>query len=144
MKLELLTLCDFAKGEPNGKLYVIGIFDHIYAPEVPAPAPLCAIAARLRFDAIERSNKNVTISFVDSDGARVMPDMNVQLNIEVPPGESSATANVVVMLEQLNLPRYCEYAIDLAVDGRTEGSIPLYVQRPVQLRSTGEPYSAPS
>lgn len=143
MKLELLALCDYAKGEPNGKLYIIGIFDHIYAQQMPTPAPFCAIAARLRFEAIERGNKKVTISFVDSDGTRVMPDMNVQMSVDVPAGESSATANVVVMLTQLNLPRYGEYAIDLAVDARIEGSIPLYVQRPVHQPSTGQPYSAP-
>lgn len=143
MKLELLTLCDFAKGEPNGKLNIIGTFDRILAPQVPSPAPLCAIAARLRFEAIERGSKTVTISFVDSDGVRVIPDMNVQMNIQVPPNETSATANVVVMLAQVNLPSYGEYSIDLAVDARLEGSIPLFVQRPVQQPSTGQPFSAP-
>ena len=130
MKLELLTLCDFAKGESTGKLYVIGVFDHIYAQQTPAPSPMCAIAARLRFQAVERGAKTVTISFVDSDGGRVIPDVNVQMNVEVPAGETSATANVVVMLPQVNLPRYGEYSIDLAVDARLEGSVPLYVTRP--------------
>ena len=130
MKLELLTLCDYAKGEPTGKLYVIGIFDHIFAQQAPVPAPSCAIAARLRFEAVERGTKNVTVSFVDSDGGRVIPDVNVQMNVEIAPGESTATANVVVMLPQLNLPRFGEYSIDLAVDARLEGSIPLQVKRP--------------
>lgn len=144
MKLELLSLCDYARGEPNGKLYVIGIFDRIYGPAVPLTAPPCAIAARLRFEAIERGIRTVTVSFVDSDGVRVIPDMSVQMNVQVPAGERPASVNVVVMLTQVNLPRYGEYAIDLAVDSRLEGSIPLYVQRPVQQASCGQPYSAQS
>jgi hypothetical protein len=130
MKLELLTLCDFAKGEPTGKLYVIGAFDHIFAPQTPVQAPLCAIAARLRFDAVETGTKAVTIAFVDSDGGRVIPDVNMQMRVELPASESSAAANLVVVLPQVNLPRFGEYSIDLTVDARLEGSVPLFVQRP--------------
>src|SRR5205823_3073989 len=106
MKLELLTLCDFAKGEPTGKLYVIGTFDHIFTPHTPAPSPMCAIASRLRFEAVEQGVKNVTVSFVDSDGTKVIPDVSVQMTVQIPPGESTATANVVVMLPSVNLPRF--------------------------------------
>src|SRR4051812_11355288 len=80
MKLELLTLCDFAKGESSGKLYIIGAFDHIYATQEPVTAPMCAIAARIRFEAAERGQKQVTISFVDSDGGRVIPDVTMQMS----------------------------------------------------------------
>ena len=132
MKLELLTLCDFAKGEPTGKLYVIGSFDHIFANQAPVTAPMCAIASRLRFEAVEQGAKNVAISFVDSDGGKVIPEVNVQMSVQIPPGESTVAVNVVVMLPHANLPRFGEYSIDLAIDSRLEGSIPLYVQRPTQ------------
>ena len=131
MKLELLTLCDYAKGESTGKLYVIGAFDHIFAQQTPVSAPMCAIAARLRFDAVETGTKNVTVSFVDSDGGRVIPDVSMQMRVDAPATESSAAANIVVVLPQVNLPRFGEYAIDVTVDARLEGSIPLFVQRPV-------------
>lgn len=129
MKLELLTLCDYAKGETSGKLYIIGIFDRIYVQQTPGPSPNFAIAARLRFEAVEKGVKTVVVSFVDSDGGKVIPDVSVQMNVEVPPGESTTTANVVVMLPPVNLPCHGEYSIDLAVDARLEGSVPLYVQR---------------
>lgn len=143
MKLELFTLCDYARGEPTGKLYIIGIFDHIFVQQTPAPSPACAIAARLRFDSVEKGMKTVTVSFVDSDGARVIPDVSVQMNVEVPAGETTATANVVVMLPQVNLPRYGEYSIDIAVDARLEGSVPLYVQRQAPPPPSIRPFSAP-
>lgn len=128
MKLELFTLCDYARGEPTGKLYVIGTFDHIFANQEPVPAPPCAIAARLRFDGVEQGVRSVSVAFVDSDGAKVIPDVSVQMKVELPPSETTVTANVVLMLPQLSLPRFGEYSIDLAVDSRLEGSIPLYVR----------------
>src|SRR5580704_13440021 len=129
MKVELFTLCDYAKAESTGKLYIIGAFDHIYANQAPVPAPPCAIAARLRFEASEQGAKGLALSFVDSDGVRMMPAVNVQMAIQVPPGESTVAANVVLTLPQLSLPRFGEYAVDLSVDSQVEGSIPLYVHR---------------
>jgi hypothetical protein len=128
MKLELLTLCDYAKGEPTGKLYVIGSFDHIFVSQTPAAAPLCAIASRLRFDVGEQGAKNVTLSFVDADGGKVIPEINLQMTVQMPAGESTVAVNIVVMLPRINLPRLGEYSIDLSVDRRQEGSIPLFVK----------------
>jgi hypothetical protein len=123
MKVEILALCDYARGETNGKLYVIGAFDRIQAPKEPVPHPLCAIAARLRFDSVEAGIKNLSVSFVDSDGAKIMPGLNAQINVE-----SSATVNFVLIIPQVNFPKFGEYAIDFAVDNRLESSIPIYVQ----------------
>jgi hypothetical protein len=132
MKLELFTLCDFARGEPTGKLYVIGVFDHVFAPQAPVQMPPSAIASRLRFDQLEHGAHKVNVSFMDSDGAKVIPDIGLQMNIQLPPGESTVTANVVVMLPQVSLPRFGEYSIDLTIDARHEGSLPLYVRPPPQ------------
>jgi hypothetical protein len=129
MKLELFTLCDYAKGEPTGKLYVIGTYDHVLAAEAPIAMPPSAIASRLRFDEIEQGAKKVTVTFTDSDGAKVIPEIGMQMNIQLPPGESTTAANVVIILPQISLPRFGEYAIDLAVGSRLEGSIPLYVRQ---------------
>jgi hypothetical protein len=129
MKLELLTLCDYARGEPTGKLYVIGAFDHIFSPEAPFAAPMCAIAARLRFDASETGAKSVAVCFLDSDGGRVIPDIGLQIQVDTPATDSSSAANVVIVLPQINLPRFGEYSITVTVDEQLEGSIPLFVQR---------------
>ena len=128
MKVEILALCDYARGETNGKLYVIGAFDRIQAPQEPIPHPLCAIAARLRFESLETGVKNLSVSFVDSDGAKIMPGLNAQINVQIAPEEPSATVNFVLIIPQINFPKFGEYSIDFAVDSRIESSIPLYVQ----------------
>jgi hypothetical protein len=132
MVVELLALCDYAKAEPNGKLYVIGIFDCIHAATQPIQHPLCAIAVKIRFQRLEvesNSTKSVSISFVDAEGARVLPALSAQVSVNLGPNDSTATLNFVVIIPQLNLPRFGEYAVDLAVDSRSEGSIPLYVRQ---------------
>jgi hypothetical protein len=128
VKLELFALCDYARSEPTGKLYVIGVFDHFFAPAEPAQMPPSAIASRMRFSQDEAGTHAMRVSFMDSDGVKMIPDIGLQMNVQLPPGESTVTANLVVIMPQINLPRFGEYSIDLAVDSRHEGSFPLYVR----------------
>jgi hypothetical protein len=128
MKVEVFTVCDYAKAETSGKLYVIGVFDHIFAKEAPAPLPPSAIAVRLRFDEFEQGAHQAKLTFVDSDGARIIPEIGLQMNVQIPPGESTATANVVVVLPQMHLPRFGDYAVDLMFDTKVEATAPLYVR----------------
>ncbi len=129
MNVELFTLCDFARAEPTGKMYVIGTFDHISAPQQPIQYPLFAVAAKVRFERAEEGLKNLSVSFVDSDGTRVLPVLNVQIQVRFQPGEPTATMPFVVLIPQISLPRFGEYQIDLLIDGRIESSIPLYVRQ---------------
>ena len=128
MKTEMLSLCDAAT-DNGGKLNLLGVFDTLWAKDVPATHPACAIAVRLRFDRIEEGNHRVKVTFSDADGKLVMPPMNATLGVRFKPEDSTATANLVINLQQVKLPQFGEYTIDLAVDGRQEGSIPLYVRK---------------
>ena len=56
-----------------------------------------------------------------------MPTLNTTTQVRFGPTDSTATASLVLVIQQLNLPRFGEYSIDLAVDGHHEGSIPLIV-----------------
>lgn len=129
MKVEILALCDYARGESNGKLYIIGAFDRVFAAQEPVPHALCALAARIRFESLETGVKNLSVSFVDSDGAKIMPGLSAQINVQIAAEEPSATVNFVLIIPQINFPKFGEYSIDFAVDSRIEASIPIYVQR---------------
>jgi hypothetical protein len=129
MKVELLSLCDFASAEPTGKMNLVGTFDRLFAKEAPIARSVFAVAARLRFDAFEEGARTVAISFVDSDGQRVMPLLRAQFNVRLQPNEPSATLNYVMVIPQIKLPRFGDYQIDLAVDDKVEASIPLYVRQ---------------
>ncbi len=129
MKVEIFTLCDAATADAGGKLNILGSFDRIHAPSTPVTHPLCSLAVKLRFEQVEQGMKRVGISFIDSDGAAVMQTMEASSQVTFPPGETTMTACFVLQIQQLKLPKFGEYSIDLAVDGRHESSIPLFVRQ---------------
>jgi len=133
MKVEIFTLCDAATADAGGKLNILGSFDRINAASLPVTHPLCALAIKLRFERLEEGQKRIGISFVDSDGTAVMPTLDAATQVNFPPDESSVTACLVLQIQQLKLPNFGEYSIDLAIDGRHEASIPLFV------KSIGQP-----
>jgi hypothetical protein len=127
MKVEIFTLCDAATIDAAGKLNVLGSFDRLNAPQEPVTHPQCALAVKLRFDRVEEGQKRIRITFVDLDGAPVMPTLDATTDVRVGQGESITASSLALVIQQLKLPRFGEYSIDLAVDGRQEASIPLFV-----------------
>ena len=128
MKVEIFTLCDAATADSGGKLNILGSFDRINANGIPVTHAICALAIKMRFERLEEGTKRIRISFVDSDGNAVMPVLDAGSQVSFPPGESSVTACLVLQIQQLKLPNFGEYSIDLAIDGRHEASIPLFVR----------------
>jgi hypothetical protein len=39
------------------------------------------------------------------------------------------TSHFVILIQQIRLPKFGEYTIDMAIDGRQLGSLPLYVTK---------------
>ena len=132
MQLEIFTLCDAAT-EHAGKLNIIGTFDALRALDAPIAHPQCAIAGRLRFEPIEEGDHRVSLTFADEDGNIVMPKFDSTLAVTFAPGLRTVTSHFVMVIQQIRLPKFGEYTIDLAVDGRQLGSLPLYVSKVEQV-----------
>jgi hypothetical protein len=129
MKVEIFTLCDAATADPTGKLNILGSFDHIFGAQAPITYPLCALAVKMRFEKIEEGLKRIALSFIDADGKSVMPTLNAQIMVQVAPNETTATVPLSLIMQQINLPHFGEYSMRLAVDGRQESDIPLFVRQ---------------
>jgi hypothetical protein len=127
MKIEIFTLCDAATTDTGGKLNILGSFDRLMALQAPVIHQQCALAIKLRFERPEDGQKRIRIMFVDSDGKSVMPTVDTTTQVQFQDGNSSATASIVLNIQQLKLPSFAEYSIDLIVDDRHEASIPLIV-----------------
>lgn len=126
MNIEVYSLCDAATND-KGKLNILGAFDTIWTRNIPAIHPQCAVALRMRFDSIERGEHKIAVNFVDLDGKNILPPMNGAINVNFPDEQRSGPANLVLNIQGLKLEKYGEYSIDLAIDGRREGSLPLFV-----------------
>ena len=129
MRVEIFTLCDAATLDAAGKLNILGSFDHLNAREEPVVHPQCALAIKLRFERIEEGQKQIRIAIVDQDGASVMSNVEATTQVRFQDNDPSAAVSLALNIQQLRLPRFDEYSIDLAIDGRQEASIPLFVRR---------------
>ncbi len=132
MKVEIFTLCDAATVDAGGKLNILGSFDRLNAKQVPVTLPQCSLAIKLRFERVEEGQKRLWIAFVDSDGVAVMPTIDAATEVRFLGNDSTSTASLALNIQQLKLPRFGEYSIDLALDDRHEASIPLFVPPPQQ------------
>ena len=128
MEVEILALCDAASCHA-GKMYIVGTFDALVSPSAPITYPTCSVAARLRFQQIEQGPKTLRIGIVDADGRAVLPTLSAPVQVTVPPNVSSSTVDWTLGIQQLVLPHFGEYRIDLVVDGRLEKSIPLFARQ---------------
>ncbi len=127
MRIEVFCLCDAATTHA-GKLNLLGAFDTIYAREMPVIHPTCAIAIRLRWERIEsNATHRLKIQFVDDDGGEVMPVWQSNISVQALPDRSSSATDLTLNLHRIQFNSYGPYAIDLAVDGRLEATLPLYV-----------------
>jgi hypothetical protein len=128
MKIELFTVCDFA-ADYAGKLTVVGVFDALNTKQVPVSHPHWCVAAKIRFEKIEEGEKKVRFSISDADGRPVLPAIEMPIRMSVPADLPSATVNLVLNIGGIKFERFGEHSVDLAIDGRHEGSIPLFVRQ---------------
>jgi hypothetical protein len=135
MKTELVTLCDAAT-DSGGKLNILGCFDCVWVRQVPATHPHCAIALRLRFNRVEEGDHRFRVNFMDEDGQAVVPTIDGSLTVHFGLNDESTIANLILNIQQIKLAKYGQYSIDVAIDGRQEASLPLFVRKPPQQASS--------
>ena len=128
MKIELLALADFA-ADYGGKLSVVGIFDTIFARQMPAVHAHCCLAVKLRFDRDEEGQKRLRLAICNDDGKLVLPAMEIPIQVTMPPGAETNTIQVVANIGGMKIESFGEYSIDLELDGRHEGSTPLFCRQ---------------
>src|SRR2546430_17452514 len=132
MDIQVAVLCDAAT-DNSGKLNILGTFDTIYTARLPETHPQCSIALRMTFNKVEEGAHKVKLNFVDEDGKLVMPSIDIPLEVAVPEDTIFISRNFIVNIQQLKFEKTGLYAIDIAMDGRQEGTIPLLVkQMPAQ------------
>ncbi len=128
MDVEAFLLCECAT-QGQGKLNVLGAFDSIFAKKTPVVYPACTIAARIRFSKVEQGEHGIRINFIDADGSSVGPKLEDTISVRVRKNENSSVGNLILNIQRLKLEKYGEYRVDLAIDGRQEASLPLYVRK---------------
>jgi hypothetical protein len=128
MDIQVAVLCDAAT-DYYGKLNILGAFDTIFTSQLPMVFPQCSIALRMRFSKVEEGTHKVKLNFVDEDGRSVAPPMEFPLEIAVPEDTIFVSRNLTINIQQLKFERAGLYSIEMALNGRQEGSIPLLIKQ---------------
>jgi hypothetical protein len=127
MIIEIISLCDAAT-DSQGKLNILGTFDTIWTRQVPMVYPQCAVAMRIRFTRIEEGEHRLKINILNEDGKLAMPSLDATIKVVFSHESDSAVTNLILNIQQLKLEKHGQYAIDVAINGRQEASLPLFVR----------------
>ena len=128
MNIQVAVLCDAAT-EDNGKLNLLGTFDTIYAPQLPAVHPQCAVALRITFFAADEGQRQLTINFINADGHLIMPNFpTLPVAVRLPEDMHFLTRNFIVNFQNIQFAEAGLYSVDVRLDGKSQASIPLSVK----------------
>ena len=125
----MAVLCDAATDD-NGKLNVLGSFDTIYAPQLPAVHPQCAVALRVTFMSGDEGARKLALNFVNADGHAIMPTIEIPVEVALPDDAYFLTRNFIFNIQQLKFAEAGLYSVDIRLDGESRANIPLQVKNP--------------
>ena len=129
MEVEAFLLCDAAT-DSQGKLNILGAFDTIFAPELPAQHPQCTVVARIRIGTEEAGRHNLILSMKDPSGEVLIPTFLTELNVSSVTKDQPARVNIIFNIQSLKLQTYGEHTVNLRVDNRDFPTLPFFVTRP--------------
>ena len=126
MNIQVAVLCDAATDD-NGKLNLLGAFDTIFAPQLPAVHPQCSVALRVTFMSGDEGEHKLKLDFVDADGRSIMP-VEIPVTVALPDDAYFLTRNFIVNIQQLKFAEAGLYSVDIRLDGESRANIPLQVK----------------
>jgi len=144
MNVQVAVLCDAATDD-NGKLNLLGAFDTIITPQLPAVHPQCSIAVRVTFSQEDEGQHKLKLNFVDADGRSIMPNFPpVPVQVALPEETHFVTRNFIVNIQQMKFEQPGLYSIDIYLDDQQGASIPLLVKHlpPRQPPEPGEEWKS--
>ena len=127
MNIQAAVLCDAATDD-NGKLNLLGAFDTIYAPQMPAVHPQCAVALRLTFMPGDEGTRKLTLNFINADGHSIMQAIELPVPVTLPDDAHFLTRNFIVTIQQLKFTEPGLYSVDVRIDDQSQASIKLLVK----------------
>jgi hypothetical protein len=127
MNIQVAVLCDAAT-EDNGKLNLLGAFDTIFAPQLPAVHPQCAVALRVTFMSGDEGARKLKLNFVNADGRAIMPAIEIPVTVALPDDVHFVTRNFIVNIQQLKFAEEGLYSVDVRLDDKSQGNIPLQIK----------------
>jgi hypothetical protein len=128
MNIQVAALCDAATQDNSEKLNILGAFDTIYAPQLPAVHPQCAVALRVTFMSGDEGDRKLKLNFVNADGRSIMPPIEIPVAVALPDDAHFLTRNFIVNFQGLTFSEAGLYSVDVRLDDKSQTGIPLWVK----------------
>lgn len=114
MQVDFAVLADYALIDQQGKLSVLGIFQHVWVASFPAVHPRTHLVVRVRGRRTEIGEHRIRIRFVDDRGQELIGgDGTVQFG-EPPAGVTEVEAGAVLVFD-VPLPREGQYGFEITM-----------------------------
>jgi hypothetical protein len=128
LRLDFAVLADYALIDQQGKLSVLGIFQHVWVAAFPAVHPRTHLVLRVRGRRTDIGTRGIRIRFVDEDNTELLGgEGSVQFN-EPPAGVTEVEAGAVLVFD-VPLPKPGAYAFEITIEGEGVTRVPLTAAR---------------
>ena len=101
MNIQVAVLCDAATDD-NGKLNLLGCFDTIYAPQMPAVHPQCSVALRVTFQPEDEGTASSASTSSTPTASPSCRPSNCRCPSTLPDEAHFLTRNFIFNIQQLN------------------------------------------
>jgi hypothetical protein len=128
LRLDFAVLADYALIDQQGKLSVLGIFQHVWVAAFPAVHPRTHLVLRVRGRRTDIGTRGIRIRFVDEDNTELLGgEGSVQFN-EPPAGVTEVEAGAVLVFD-VPLPKPGADAFEITIEGEGVTRVPLTAAR---------------
>lgn len=118
MHVDFAVLADYALIDQQGKLSVLGIFQHVWVANFPAVHPRTHLVLRVRGRRTEIGEHRIRIRFVDDQDQELMGGEGTVQFGEPPAGVTEVEAGAVLVFD-VPLPRPGTYAFEIRLSEST-------------------------
>jgi hypothetical protein len=132
MKLDYLTLCDYATVSKENKLSVIGIFDQLLVDKIPVNHPSMYIVGILSGEI--DSNYSVVVEIKDPSGKQLFVSSSLENTFG-----TNGRSNLLISLNSFPIPTSGRYSITVETKGLVLGETNFDVYRAKREQSVGKP-----
>ncbi len=120
--VKVALLCDYALTGIDQRMSLIGLFNNINFPTLPAAYPQFFVVFILN---LEQGQHQIHLGIVNPSGQHMLPEAEpVPVDVEM----SGAETNLVIGFNNIQFDRPGIYQVQLYIGGRLSHTIPLSVQ----------------
>jgi len=126
MHLDFAVVADYALVDQNGKISVLGIFQHIWVQQFPAMHPRLHLVLRLKGKRTEVGEHGVRIRLLDEGDVEILGG-NGSVNFAEPPAGVTEIEAGAILVFDVPFPHPGTYRFEITLDGERAAQVPITV-----------------